>query len=51
VKLHEYIKQAKEELDKMYIKFVEENGNDPEGWPLEMDEGEWEEQELASRFK
>jgi len=50
MKLHEYIEKAKEELDTMLDKFVEENKLDPDSWPLEMTEEEWVEQELAERF-
>jgi len=49
MKLHEYIEKAKEELDAMLDKFVEENKLDPDNWPLEMAEEEWLDQEIAER--
>lgn len=50
MKLHEYIETANRELNIMYSKWMKEHEKDPALWPLEMDEGEWNEQELAERF-
>ena len=41
---------AKDELDAMEKNWIEENKKNPEMWPLEMDAGQWGENELASRF-
>jgi len=50
MKLHEYIIKAKEELDKMYLRYLKEHDKHPDMWLLEMNKGEWGEQELAERF-
>jgi hypothetical protein len=50
MKLSEYITQAKKEIDDFEQLYVNGNKNDPEMWPLEADEGEWGDQELAARF-
>ena len=48
--LQEYIENAKKELDDMQLMWLENHGFDPDNWPLENEEGEWGEQELAQRF-
>jgi len=51
MKISEYIKQAKVELDDMEKMFLDGNKKQPKMWPLEISEGEWVEQELATRFE
>ncbi len=48
--LPEYIKVAKAELDEFQKRYEKGNAEEPVNWPMEMDEGEWGEQELAGRF-
>ena len=48
--LQDYVKMAKNELDAMEKNWIEENKKNPETWPLEMDVGQWGENELAYRF-
>jgi len=48
--LREYIELAKKELDSFEETWIEESENNPSFYPMEMDEGEWVEQELAIRF-
>lgn len=44
----EYIQQAKKELDEFEEMWLDKEKTD--GWPSDLDEGEWGEQELAARF-
>lgn len=48
--IEEYIETAKEELDLFKEEFLLKHKNDPENWPIDMEEGEWGEQELEYRF-
>jgi hypothetical protein len=50
MKLEDYIKQAKAELDTFELRWKGEAALNSIEWPLEMPEGEWAEQELAIRF-
>lgn len=52
MKLEDYIKKAKKELDDFEIYWREENrkSSDPDMWPLALEEEDWGEQELAARF-
>jgi len=50
MKLEDYIEKAKKELDDLQNQFVESNKKDPDMWPLEMEETDWGDQELAARF-
>jgi|TARA_R110000764_G_scaffold111673_1_gene198445 hypothetical protein len=48
--ISDYVRQAKAELDEMEKEHIEEHAKTPEQWPLEMNVGEWGDQELAARF-
>ena len=49
--LDEYVEKAKKELDDFKKEYLKEYAKDPKNWPLEMDEGEWDEQENAYHLK
>ncbi len=44
MELNEYIKMKKKTLNNFKEKWVKENKNNPSLWPMEMNEGDWEEQ-------
>ena len=48
--LDEYIDKSKEELETLRKHYKEMSELDPENWPFEMPEGEWNQQELDYRF-
>ena len=48
--LKEYVEKAKEELDKFEQMWLEGHASDPDNWPLDIGEGEWNEQEKSVRF-
>lgn len=48
--LQEYVEKAKAELDRFKENWLEENWKSPSAWPLDLEESEWEEQELSDRF-
>ena len=50
MELKEYIEQARKEINEMEKSYLEEHENDPEMYPLDRGEGEWNEEELAHRF-
>ena len=50
MQLQDYIKMAKAELDEMEKNWIKENKNNPEMWPLDLDAGQWGENELNTRF-
>lgn len=47
MKLEEFIKQQKEELDKWEQDWKKERAEYPNAWPLEMPEEEWLEQYIT----
>jgi hypothetical protein len=47
----EYVEKSKIELDNMAKMFKDNHEKDPNGWPVEMEEDDWTEQELAARFQ
>lgn len=49
--LNEYLIKARQEIIDMESKWNTEHIKDPAAWPMEMDEAEWVEQELAMRFE
>ena len=50
MKLNEYIEQAKIELDDFKYLYELGHAENPERWPMEMDDSEWGELELDSRW-
>ena len=48
--IDEYVEKAKSELDNFRTKWLLAHENDPENWPLDLDEGAWGQQELDERF-
>ena len=50
MKLEEYVKLAKKELDEFEANWKKQHNTTPEDWPLEMNDADWGVQELASRF-
>jgi len=50
MELIEYIKKAKQELDDFAQEYLKGHESEPELWPLDMDEVDWGDQELTSRF-
>lgn len=49
--LEEYVKRAKMELDEFEAQWKQDHSRDPKNFPMELQEDEWKEQELAVRFK
>lgn len=49
--LEEYVKRAKMELDEFESQWKQDYSRDPRNFSMELQEDEWEEQELAARFK
>lgn len=47
MKLQEYIKIRIEELNALQSMWEEGNLKDPENYPMDMEEGDWYDQELA----
>ncbi len=50
MKLKDYVTKRKAELDTFQKEWEKEHAKDAETWPLEMEEGEWGQQELAEDF-
>ena len=48
--IDEYAEQAKREIDDFVTMYKREHEKNPSMWPMENDEAEWGEQELAARF-
>ena len=48
--LDAYIEKSKAELDAFAEKWKAENAKNPDSWPMEMNQGEWNQQELSERF-
>ena len=48
--LDEYIDKSKKELETLRKHYKDMLELDPENWPCEMPEGEWNQQELDYRF-
>lgn len=50
MKLDDYIEKSKKELEDLRKLYKKNHESDPENWPVEAEEGDWTEQELAYRF-
>lgn len=50
ISLQEYIEQSIKELKKFESNWLKNNKKDPDSFPMELNEGDWGEQELAERF-
>jgi len=50
MKLEEYVQTAIQELKKFQKKWEQEHEKNPEYYPMELEEGEWGQQELSERF-
>lgn len=48
--VQEYVAKAKAELDAFQKNWEDKMKTEPDNYPADLDEGEWGDQELASRF-
>lgn len=48
--LEEYVEMVKKDLDEFESNWKNSHESDPENWPMEMNEGNWDEQLLSYKF-